>query len=122
MRHVYSAAPIVCSRAEDLPTQIRQVSSGRRSKRSRSLAMPVDVADLTHCAASEVQSLTIMRLTPKDAVGHTCTTALRWNDARQRNAMTIHYEDGNERGVAYEQVALHINGQTIRTCDTERGD
>ena len=81
--------------------------------------MPIHIAHPPSGTVRKIQSLSIVRGTAKDTVGDTRAVTRRWNDARKGNAVASHYKDADERGMAYEEVALLVHSESIGTCDSK---
>jgi hypothetical protein len=84
--------------------------------------MPIHITDPAYRTIRKIQSLSIIRHTPKDTVCDARAVPLGGYDTRQWNSMACDDEYAQEGRVTDEQVAFFVYGQAIRSGDTETRD
>ena len=90
------------------------------SDRGPSCAMPICNQHIPIGTAGEVELLPIVGCTTKDDVGDSClvlgtVTLFRRNNAGPGDPVLVDHKDATKRWMTYEEIALFIHCQTIRT-------
>lgn len=84
--------------------------------------MPVDITDPAGGASRKVQAFPVTRPAAEDTVGDARARVWGRYDAREGHAVPRDNEDGQEVGMADEEVAFGVDGEAVGAGVAERLD